>query len=69
MTFFDELLAHVQCCEIEPGSQDRLGNINWWCDQCDALLNEQPGFSDRYKRWTCRNCGYVNEISEDNIID
>lgn len=69
MTFFAKELADLICHAIAEGSEDRLGAVNWWCDNCDALLNEQPGFSDSHRTWKCRNCGHVNRIDEDQIID
>ena len=49
------------------GSID-LANFDWWCDSCDASLDEQPGFSPYCGSWTCTECGYVNDINEDEII-
>lgn len=40
----------------------------WYCDHCDAHLNYQPGFSARTGTWVCKKCGYVNDVSESNIL-
>ena len=47
----------------------RFPGIDWWCDNCNASLNEQLGFDDNYDEWECTECGYVNSISEDNIYE
>ena len=43
-------------------------NCEWYCDNCDAHLNYQLGFSAHTGSWTCAECGYVNDVSEDNIL-
>lgn len=40
---------------------------DWYCDNCDAHLNSQFGFTAG-STWTCSECGYLNDVSEDNII-
>lgn len=47
-------------------SSDDLG-CDWYCDGCDALMNSQPGFTTSSEIWTCTECGYVNDVTEDNI--
>lgn len=44
-------------------------NIEWYCDKCNAHLNEQPGFTTRLRTWTCKKCGYKNVVVDtgDNI--
>ena len=27
------------------GKRIDLSDYDWWCDECDASLNDQPGFS------------------------
>ena len=41
----------------------------WFCDECDACLNKQIGFSEIYDEWVCDQCGHENHISEDEIYD
>ena len=45
----------------------RFPDVDWFCDNCDAYLNNQRGFDDRKYIWKCRNCGYKNSISAANI--
>lgn len=47
---------------------DRFPGIDWWCDRCNALLNEQDGFDDHKYTWVCTECGYKNSISRTNIF-
>lgn len=46
---------------------DRFPNIDWYCDRCNAYLNEQPGFDDHKYTWKCTECGHKNSISSDDI--
>ena len=41
---------------------------DWYCDNCDAHLNNQAGFTTDNGTWTCTKCGYDNDVSEDNIL-
>lgn len=43
------------------------GCVFWFCDECDAFLNNQEGFDGRASKHVCRNCGYENDTSADNI--
>lgn len=40
---------------------------DWYCDECGAYMNSQPGFTTEDDEWECTECGYVNDVSEDNI--
>ena len=43
--------------------------VDWFCDNCDANLNRQSGFTTANGSWTCTECGAVNDVTDDNIID
>jgi Primosomal protein N'' (replication factor Y) - superfamily II helicase len=43
------------------------GMVFWFCDGCESFLNNQDGFSDKKRFFVCRQCGYMNELTEDNI--
>ena len=45
------------------------GDVTWYCDGCDAELNRQSGFSTESGTWVCEECGYENDVTEDNILD
>ncbi len=47
----------------------RFPDVDWYCDECDAGLGEQPGFDDNNEVWECAECGHDNPISEDVIFD
>lgn len=42
--------------------------IFWFCDDCEAFLNVQEGFTTKHKSWKCTECGYVSDVSRSNII-
>ena len=37
-------------------------------DECNAYLNEQSGFDADCGTWTCKECGYLNYIDENEIL-
>ncbi|PKU88363.1 hypothetical protein CQR48_1622 [Bifidobacterium thermophilum] len=41
---------------------------DWYCDNCDIELNSQSGFTVENGSWRCEICGYVNDVSADNIV-
>ena len=45
----------------------RFPGIDWYCDNCGAHLNNQKYFNDHKYTWKCKECGYKNSISWDNI--
>ena len=47
--------------------EPRFPGIDWYCDHCGALLNSQKNFDDHKYVWKCKECGYKNSISWDNI--
>ena len=42
-------------------------DVTWYCDECNSILNEQDGFTDREGTWECTECGHINDINEDEI--
>lgn len=47
--------------------EPRFPGIDWYCDHCGALLNNQKHFDDHKYTWKCTKCGFKNSISLDNI--
>ena len=45
----------------------RFPDIDWYCDRCNAHLNNQTGFDDSKYIWRCTECGHKNSISSNNI--
>ena len=37
--------------------------VFWFCDNCDAYLNNQENFDRGADRHICRNCGYENDTT------
>ena len=50
-------------------SASKFEDVTWRCDGCNACLNDQDGFSDDCGSWTCTECGYVNSIEEEDILE
>lgn len=50
------------------GGGERFPDIDWWCDNCGAYLNDQDGFDDHKYVWKCTECGFKSSISKDNIF-
>lgn len=42
---------------------------DWICDYCGAYMNDQPGFDVAGGTWTCTECGAVNDVSSNNVLD
>lgn len=49
--------------------KERFPDVEWWCDNCRAYLNNQAGFNDHKYIWQCTECGYKNSISSSNIFE
>ena len=47
----------------------KLSNIDWYCNECNEYLNSQPGFNPNCGTWSCTNCGEVNYIDENEILN
>lgn len=55
-------------CGYTWPERERKHGVLWFCDECEAYLNVQLGFSGKGKVWQCSECGHVNDINKDNII-
>lgn len=45
------------------------GYIFWFCDECGKFLNNQKGFRKNAKRFVCKNCGFKNKLTKENIFE
>ena len=63
MGLLGSILGGIVSGYFDPSDYD------WWCDDCDASLNNQPGFSPDCGSWICTECGCLNFIDEDNVRD
>ena len=41
--------------------------VFWFCDECNAYLNNQEGFDRKLPRHICKKCGYENDTTFDNV--
>ena len=41
--------------------------VFWFCDECQSYLNNQEGFDRNISKHICRNCGYENDTTFENI--
>lgn len=48
--------------------EPRFPDVDWYCDNCNAYLNDQDDFDDHLSTWECEECGYENTISSDSIL-
>lgn len=48
--------------------EERFPDVDWFCDYCNAHLNDQKKFADHKYIWPCTECGFKNSISSANII-
>ena len=44
-------------------------DCDWICDYCGAYMNDRPGFDVTEGTWTCTECGAVNDVSSNNVLD
>lgn len=59
-----------QCedCGYKLGADEfEDGYVFWFCDECDTYLNNQEGFDRDASRHVCKNCGYENDTTVDNV--
>ena len=54
-------------CGYSISEIERLTGVLWFCDDCEAYLNVQPGFTTHNKVWKCTECGYVSDVTINNI--
>ena len=54
-------------CGYRISARELDSSVLWFCDDCDAYLNIQPGFNTAAGRWQCAVCGADNDVTEDNI--
>ena len=42
------MMLHIQMKKEVVKMSERFPGIDWYCDRCNAYLNDQPGFDDHY---------------------
>ena len=48
---------------------ERFPEVDWYCDRCNAYLNDQPGFDDHHYVWKCTVCGHKNRKNIVTLIN
>lgn len=69
--FLDEYADIWRCvdCDYNITNQKiKSGEVFWFCDECDSFLNIQKGFTTKDGNWICTDCGFDNDVTDDNII-
>lgn len=77
MGLFDSILGVVKDAarELDPELREykeqyaRDGGCSWYCDGCGTYMNDQEGFTVEDDYWVCTECGWENDVTEDNIVD
>lgn len=55
-------------CEYKLSADEYEDNyVFWFCDECNAYLNNQNGFDRRASFHICQKCGYKNDTTFDNV--
>ena len=49
-------------------AEEKETAVFWFCDDCETFLNIQDGFSTDSGTWVCTECGYDNNVTEENIL-
>lgn len=63
------MMLHIQMKKEVAKMSERFPRIDWYCDRCNAYLNDQLGFDDHHYVWKCTECGHKNSISADDIYE
>lgn len=68
--FFDRSRKMWECpdCRYTITNRDKNSGVFWFCDDCEAYLNVQPGFDTESGVWVCTECGYENDVTSNNVI-
>lgn len=53
---------------VFSGGDSEVADCDWYCDQCNAWLNMQSGFTTATGEWTCTECGFENDVTSANIL-
>jgi serine/threonine protein kinase len=55
-------------CGYILGKEEKDEMVIWLCDECETYLNIQEGFNTEKGIWKCTECGFENDVTDDNII-
>lgn len=54
-------------CGYTISNRDKRTGVFWFCDECEAYMNVQPGFTTKNKEWKCTACGHINGTTQNDI--
>jgi len=55
-------------CGYQISRLKKNTGVFWFCDDCEAFLNVQDGFTTKDKTWKCTECGHVSGVTRRDII-
>ena len=55
------------CGFVLPEDEFLDGYVFCFCDECESFLNVQEGFNPNCDQWICSECGFNNDITENNL--
>ncbi len=55
-------------CGYTITDKEKNRSVFWFCDNCDAFLNVQDGFTEKSGKWTCTECKYENDVTKENLF-
>ena len=55
-------------CGYSVSRLKKMTGVFWFCDDCEAFLNVQDGFTTKDKVWKCTECGCLSGVSRRDII-
>lgn len=68
--FLEDEVWQCHNCSYCISQADMLnGAIFWFCDGCGEFLNVQPGFTTKSGKWICTRCRWMNDVTEENMMD
>ena len=65
----DHIMYDVDTAFKVAANLGKMNMFEWYCDECDAYLNDQDGFEDNNGKWICKECGHENIISKEQLED
>lgn len=68
MSFFSGLFSKNTNANINNDNVYEDLGCDWNCDRCGAFMNNQPKFTTISGTWICKDCGFENDVTEDNIV-
>ena len=55
-------------CGYSVSNREKRFGVFWFCDNCEAYLNVQNGFTTKNGIWRCSECGAQNDVTKNSIL-